>query len=228
VFLIGGGTDEPGFIASHTAFAEAARVASGGEICVVMLQHEGLAYVDPLLDRLARLGLRPRPMIVSADSPPTAVEGSVVYVAGGDTPGYQEALCGDTTWLGEVTIYAGFSAGAVVAAGCALVGGWWADGVPICDSEVSEGLRDVEVRPGLSLTDATVDVHCAQWGTLPRLIHGVQAAGVQRGWGLDEGTTLELRHGVAQAVHGNGAVWSVEAASPGESVTVRRHLAGRL
>jgi cyanophycinase len=99
---------------------------------------------------------------------------------------------------------------------------------PICDPEVGEGLHDVDVRPGLGLTEATVDVLCAQWGTLPRLIHAVQEAQVPQGWGLDESTALELRDGVAQAIHGNGAAWSADVASPGSSVVVRRHLAGPL
>jgi cyanophycinase len=227
LFLIGGGNDDAGFVAGHTAFADAVQAESKGEVCVVILDHEGRVFVDPLLDRLADLGLRPRPMIVSPTLPPTAVKGSV-YVAGGDTPGYQEALCGDTAWLAQVTLYGGFSAGAVIAARRAVVGGWWADGAPICDPEVGEGLHDVDVRPGLGLTEATVDVHCAQWGTLPRLIHAVQEARVHRGWGLDESTALELRDGVARAIHGNGAAWSADAASPGSSVVVRRHLAGPL
>jgi cyanophycinase len=227
VFLIGGGKDDAGFLAGHAAFADACRAESKGEINVVILDHEGLVSVDPLLDRLADLGLRPRPMIVSPTLAPTAVKGSV-YVAGGDTPGYQEALCGDTSWLAGVTLYGGFSAGAVIAARRAVVGGWRADGVPVCDPEVGEGLRDVDVRPGLGLTDAIVDVHCAQWGTLPRLIHAVQEEpGIRQGWGLDEAAALELRDGVAVAVHGTGAAWSVDPASPG-SVLVRRHLAGPL
>jgi cyanophycinase len=227
LFLIGGGKDDAGFAAGHSAFAHACRAESNGEVCIVVLDHEGRVSVDPLVARLADLGLRPRPMIVSSMLSPTAVKGSV-YVAGGDTPGYQEALCSDTSWLAEVTLYGGFSAGAVIAARRAVVGGWWAGGAPICDPEVAEGLDDVDVRPGLGLTESTIDVHCAQWGTLPRLIHAVQEEPVpHRGWGLDEGTALELRDGIAVSVHGTGAAWSVDPASPG-SVVVRRHLAGPL
>jgi len=226
LFLIGGGRDDR-FVAGHRAFAEAVQVATSGDVTVVVLDHEGQVFVDPLLDRLKDLGLRPRPMIVSPTLPPSAVEGAV-YVAGGDTPGYQEVLCGDKAWLADVRLYGGFSAGAVIAARHAVVGGWWADGAPICDPEVGEGLRDVEVRPGLGLADAAVDVHCAQWGTLPRLIHAVQAARLHRGWCLDESTALEVRDGVERAIHGTGAAWSVDAASDDQAVVVRRHLAGPL
>jgi cyanophycinase len=228
LFLIGGGSEQAGFVAGHAAFADACREESGGEVsCVILAQH-GRVDVEPFLERLGSLGLRPSPLIVSPSRPPSLVEGPI-YVAGGDTPGYQEALCRDTSWLAGVTLYAGFSAGAAIAARRAVVGGWWAGGAPICDPEVGEGLHDVEIRPGLGLTEATVDVHCAQWGTLPRLIHAVQEGhGHRRGWGLDENTTLELGAGGAQAVHGIGAVWSVDADPAGSSVVVRRHLAGPL
>src|SRR4051794_13106612 len=118
VFLIGGGRDPEGVAASHRPFVDA---CDGPVLCVV-LEEEG---EPPDLDRWTG-GLRSagaadvRPLVVSPGRAPVAddLDGiGGVYVAGGWTPGYQEVVCGGdfATRLAGLP-YAGFSAGAAIAA----------------------------------------------------------------------------------------------------------------
>ena len=68
-------------------------------------------------------------------------------------------------WLAEgQRRYAGFSAGASVAAERALVGGWLLGGVAVCPDAAGEDVDEVTVVDGLGLVPFTVEVHCAQWG----------------------------------------------------------------
>ena len=54
----------------------------------------------------------------------------------------------------------------------------------------------------------TVDVHCAQWGTLPRLIEAVRHRPGLTGVGIDENTALIVGPDGA-VVAGRGQVWLV-------------------
>ena len=81
--------------------------------------------------------------------------------------------------------YAGFSAGAAIAAGSAIIGGWRIDGVPVCPEDSDEGLDPVTVVDGIGLVDGAVDVHAVQWGNLSRLIAAVGAGLVAHGVALD-------------------------------------------
>ena len=133
-----------------------------------------------------------------------------VLVCGGLTPGYAAALSPVAaelrTALGTRAIpYAGFSAGASIAARRALVGGWLDRGAPICSEDAGEDLNELTVTAGLALVPVTVDVHAAQWGTLARLIAAVAAGLVDSGVAIDEDTLLAVGAGGA-AVHGAGQV----------------------
>jgi cyanophycinase len=142
---------------------------------------------------------------------PTAgdLEGAAgVFVAGGMTPAYQEALAGWT--LPGRLHYCGFSAGSAVAARRAIVGGWTLDGRPVLDADFGEDLGEIEVRDGLGLVDFAVDVHAAQWGTLTRLIAAVDAGLVAEGVAIDEGTVL-ICDGDDTRVAGLGQAWRVRA-----------------
>jgi cyanophycinase len=123
-------------------------------------------------------------------------------------------------WLADRP-YCGFSAGAAIAATRAVIGGWRDGEVEVCPEDSSEDLDQVSVVEGLGLVDLMVDVHCAQWGTLPRLIAGLGSSG--RGVGLDENTALQLSEGEL-TVTGLGAAYYVVAA--GGSVQVSTYRAG--
>lgn len=244
VHLIGGGWN-PGAAAAvyGTFLTEATAVArSAGRLepivaCVVLDEGDGaeqfarwaaaltavapcrtLSVLVPLGGRFDVASLRP------ADG---------LLVCGGLTPAYAAALApaaaGIAGWLGEGRPYAGFSAGSAVAASSAVVGGWLADGVPVCAEDASEDLADITVVSGLGLSPFIVDVHCAQWGTLPRLIEAVRMDPTLVGAGIDEDTVLVLHNGTA-TVRGQGSVWRVSAAGPAGaagSVVVRPYRAGQ-
>jgi cyanophycinase len=136
-----------------------------------------------------------------------------LLVCGGLTPAYQDALGGVLDEVPRVLRergipYAGFSAGAALAARRAVVGGWLSDGVPVCPEDTGEDLEEIDVRAGLGLVPFGVDVHAAQWGTLPRLIEAVARGRVPYGVALDENTLLDVELGEsgddgAAAVHGD-------------------------
>lgn len=120
-----------------------------------------------------------------------------VLVCGGLTPAYASALGPAApqlrSWLEEGRRpYAGFSAGAAIAAAHAVVGGWRSDGVQVCPQDASEDLDEVTVVPGLGLLQVVVDVHCAQWGTLPRLVAAVSHLDATVGLGIDEDTAVHV------------------------------------
>jgi cyanophycinase len=140
-------------------------------------------------------------------------DADALLVCGGLTPAYAAALAPVApdlrAWLtaGDRP-YAGFSAGAAVAAARAVTGGWRSGGTPVCPEEAGEDLDEVTVTDGLGLVPFAVDVHCAQWGTLPRLVTAVAVTEGLDGVALDEGAMLRVEDGVATVV-GPGRAWRV-------------------
>jgi cyanophycinase len=133
-------------------------------------------------------------------------------VGGGLTPVYRDLL---EPHFGELrrqvatgVPYAGFSAGAAIAAECALVGGWRIGGVAVAPEEAAEDLDELTVAPGVGLVDVAIDVHAAQWGTLSRLVAAVEAGLVEGGLAIDEHTVLIVGEGGLR-VAGRGSVWRV-------------------
>lgn len=227
--LIGGGWDLRYSAAVYGAFlqeaaAVAARTGRPGKpviACVVYDEGDGRAQFARWDDVLSTVAFcEPLPVFVTHDAPlDVSALGNAdgLLVCGGLTPGYAAAVApaavGVLDWLilGDRP-YAGFSAGSAVAAAGALVGGWLLGGVPICPEDAAEDLAELTVRPGLGVVPFLVDVHCAQWGTLPRLISAVRAApdggGGGLGVGIDENTVLIVGADGA-LVRGAGQVWRV-------------------
>jgi cyanophycinase len=205
-FLIGGGREPEQVLPAHRPFVNA---CAGGPIaCLIADEGEGVdteRWRGMLVDAGAA-DEDVRVVVLSAQRPiaDDDVAGAAgIYVAGGLTPLYLEVLAG---WHPPAGVeYAGFSAGAAVAAEQAVIGGWRAaDGSAVCPEDSGEGLDVVTVRSGLGLVPAAIDVHAAQWGTLGRLVHAVQEGMAAEGWALDEGALL-----VDGEVHGTGAAWHV-------------------
>lgn len=224
-FLIGGGRDEAGVVASHTPFVAAVRDVGDGVPVAVFVLAEGEGHdvdAERWSGALRAAGASGAQVVaVSPERPPRPedLEGAGgVYVAGGWTPGYQEVLVGaGTGWLEAARErglpYAGFSAGAAIAPRRAVVGGWRAANAagpprPVCDEDAGEELDLVEVRDGLGIVEPAIDVHAAQWGTLTRLVAAVLAGGLADAFAVDEHTTLEVHEGRAR-VHGLGAAHRV-------------------
>jgi cyanophycinase len=198
VFLIGGGREDAQVRASHSPF-----VAACGEGPIVAFALEDPDRWEGAL-RLAGAG-----EVSCLLEPPSADDlagAAGVFVGGGWTPGYQEALAG---WRPPAElVFAGFSAGAAVAASRAIVGGWRLGEREICAEEAGEDLAELTVRDGLGLVPFAVDVHATQWGTLTRLVHAVGAGLVDEGWAIDEGTVLVVDDGFVRA-EGLGSAYRV-------------------
>jgi cyanophycinase len=192
VYLIGGGRGEDAVRASHAPFVHA---VGENRIVVLVLDEGDDTDLDRWTGSLTGSGASDvQPVVVSKDRPPTAddVAGAGgVFVAGGWTPGYQEALVGaGTDWLPRDAVYGGFSAGAAIAGEWAIVGGYRLGARDVCAEEAGEDLEQLTVRPGLGLVPFAIDVHATQWGTVTRLIHAVRAGLAPEGWAIDEGTVL--------------------------------------
>ena len=152
-----------------------------------------------------------------------------IVVAGGPTPVYRRGLAPAAAAVREAVgrgvPYLGFSAGAMVAAERALLGGWRDDGRAVCDEDWSEGLDELTLGAGLGLVGVTVDVHATQGGLLGRALSVARRGDSDRVVAIDEGTCLSVPLGWRAGDHGQlagtGFVWLVEQASAC-ATTVRR------
>ncbi|MFJ9720568.1 Type 1 glutamine amidotransferase-like domain-containing protein [Streptomyces sp. NPDC101213] len=234
VFLIGGGRDASAAGAVYGPFLRAASAAVPRVLCVLVDEGDGaglFARYDTLLREAG--DCVPVPLLLPLGEPfePGALAADVdaLLVCGGLTPAYQEAFAGSLDALpallaGRGVPYAGYSAGAVIAARDAVVGGWLADGVAVCPPDSAEDLEEIEVRPGLGLVPFGVDVHAAQWGTLARLTEVVAGGRLAHGVAVDENTVVRVGGGRAR-VAGLGRAHSVRPA-PGGGALVRSYGAG--
>ena len=101
-----------------------------------------------------------------------------MFLCGGATPFYYEALCSELTWLeyirGRSLPLAGTSAGATLLARYALVGGWQAERGstlrPMLFQGASEGLDALAVGPGLGLVEGAGEITRLPY-TGPRRTH---------------------------------------------------------
>ncbi|MFJ3717177.1 hypothetical protein [Streptomyces sp. NPDC090057] len=234
-FLIGGGWERAEV---YAPFLRAAAERAGGVpriACVVVDEGDGQEQFERFAQALGRsgAGCEPVPALVPLGGrfePEEALDGADgLLVCGGLTPGYQEAFAGCADRLPRLlaergTPYAGFSAGAAVAARRAVVGGWLVNGVPVCPEDTAEDLEEVAVRPGLGLVPFAVDVHAAQWGTLARLVAAVGRGEAPYGVAVDENTLVEVA-GPAARVAGCGRAHVVRPGADG-AVTVRSYADG--
>ncbi len=232
VHLLGGGWDDTATAALYGPFLESAG-ATPTVATVVLDEGDGTAQFDRWAHVLRRTApCEPVPVLVPLGGRldvPALGDADALLVCGGLTPAYADALHPAApalrSWLDEGgRPYAGFSAGASVAADRAVVGGWRQAGRAVCPEDAAEDLEEVAVVPGLGLVPWTVDVHCAQWGTLPRLLGALPQTGSGRGLALDENTALHL-DGDGGRVAGLGAAWRVEAGGHG-ATTVTALCAG--
>ncbi len=183
----------------HAARLGAALGAAGPfEPRITSLAHDGLAALTAVTD----------------------VDG--IVVGGGLTPAYLAAvgpIAGEIRRQVAAGVpYLGFSAGAMIAAERALIGGWRIGGVEVSPEHGSQELDEVTIEHGIGLLDVTVEVHAAQWGTLSRLIAATEAGLIEGGLAIDESTALVVGEG-ALSVVGAGSVWRVSQADGGVLVS---------
>lgn len=222
VHLLGGGWDPAAAPALYAPFLRSA--GDGAVVAALVLDEgDGSEQFARWQEVLLRSGTcRPVPVLVPEGEVldvGALGDAGALLVCGGLTPAYAAALAPVAAevrrWLADGgRPYAGFSAGAAVAADPAVVGGWRSDGVAVCPEDAAEDLDEVTVVGGLGLVPFLVDVHCAQWGTLPRLVEAVRGTRDGVGVGLDEGTALHLGPAGA-SVAGSGSAHCVVSAGSG-------------
>ncbi|TFD04996.1 Type 1 glutamine amidotransferase-like domain-containing protein [Cryobacterium sp. TMT1-66-1] len=229
VHLVGGGGDAESDIPVFATFlsevtAQAFTADRDEPIVAIITVGPGSAHAEELA---AALGLTAQarltvlaPGDVAALTSVSAVDG--IIIGGGVTPDYLAALL---PIAGEIrrqvsagVPYLGFSAGAMIAAERALIGGWRIGGVEVTPQDVSEGLDEITLAQGIGLLDVTVDVHAAQSGSLSRLIAATEAGLIDGGLAIDENTVLVVGEG-ALRVLGAGSVWNVSQADGGVLVS---------
>ncbi|WP_367321127.1 Type 1 glutamine amidotransferase-like domain-containing protein [Streptomyces sp. HUAS ZL42] len=234
MFLIGGGWDSA---ASWVVYGPFLKAAGGSPRigCLIVDEGDGVEYFDRFDAVLRKVGdCTPVPLLVPIgerfEPEPVLDDIDGLLVCGGLTPAYQEALAGERLprlLAGRGIPYAGFSAGAAIAARDAVVGGWLSDGLPVCPEDSAEDLEEIEVRAGLGLVPFAVDVHAAQWGTLPRLIAAVARRGIRHGVAIDENTVVEVGAEGRARVAGLGRAHCVRPSPEGGAV-VRSYGAGEV
>lgn len=218
VFLIGGGRDEEALVAAHAGLAAA--LAGGALLCLVADDGEGID-ARRWHDMLADAGVVDSEVLRIAEDrlpTPSDLAGiSGLYVAGGLTPLYARLLEPLRAALPPGLVYAGYSAGAAIAAEDALVGGWMLDGHAVCPDDAAENLEEVTVTRGLGLVPFAVEVHATQWGTLGRAIAAVRSGIVAEVWALDENTGLHVVNG-ERGVRGAGQAHRITRSGQGVHV----------
>jgi cyanophycinase len=224
VFLIGGGWSDERAADMFGGFVAAAAARADGRqprvLLVVMgTDADSLEYHEKYVHALGLVGgheLAIERVAEGTSLDPGVLDGvDGLLVGGGPTPEYHASLAPSYDRIRALVTaglpYAGFSAGAAIAATTAIVGGWLIDGVPVCPEDSNEELGPVTVVDGIGLVGGAVDVHAAQWGNLTRLVAAVETGLVPHGVALDECTTL----GPGGNVTGAGRAWWVSPAPDG-------------
>ncbi len=223
VHLVGGGysPDYSGEVYREFLDEATARALSGGRptarVGVLLVREEGTDPRGPLWSELLNRVIGCEPVVTEI------VEGELfastalndldgLLIGGGHTPSYLGAV---TPIIDEIRLlvaddlpYLGFSAGAMIAADAAIIGGWRIGGVAVCPEDAGEDLDEVTVVEGLGLVDVAIDVHAAQWGTLARLVAATEAGLVDGGIAIDEFTVLTVDDDEIR-VTGSGSIWQV-------------------
>jgi cyanophycinase len=227
LFLHGGGDARHARNTTFGRFVQAATAGGSCRLAVVVAEETEAQAQASFEDYRAIFAALPNgptvihPVLVSATQPLTPaqlepLEPTGLFVCGGSTPLYQQALCENTSWLAYLRTakipYGGTSAGAAIAARTAIVGGWQATRMQetraILFQGASEGLDSLSVRNGLGLVPFAVEIHASQMGTLTRLLHAVELGMVAEGWAIDENTLIQIDADAMQ-IYGLGHAYHV-------------------
>ncbi len=234
LFLIGGGWNPDGFESTYGRFIKVATQNKNCKILIIIADendHQKNETINAYLKVFRTFGVDDH-QIESIFLTPASVfdidsldriKPTGVFVGGGLTPLYQEKLCSDRGWIQYLKDYdipyAGFSAGSAIASTNAIVGGWQITigekTFSILDSDLAENLDFIEIRPGLGLTEHSIDAHASQWGTISRVLHSVDQNRISSGWAIDESTMMQITNNEIN-VYGLGQVYFIEKEGKGE------------
>ena len=235
IHLVGGGWDEDydGEVYRDFLSESSARASASGRalprIAVLLVREDEetmslrtesyirqltrVAECEPVVTAVLEDGLFASPVLSGIDG---------LLIGGGLTPAYLDAVA---PLVDEIRMlvadglpYLGFSAGAMIAADTAIIGGWKIGEVPVSAEHTGESLVDVTVAQGLGLVDLAIDVHAAQWGTLSRLVAATEAGLIDGGIAIDEYTVLIVGDDSLRVV-GTGSVWQVDSGDDGVLVS---------
>ena len=235
IHLVGGGWDEAydGEVYRDFLSEASARASASGRslprIAVLLVREDEetvslrteaytrqltrVAECEPVVTAVLEDGVFSSPVLSGIDG---------LLIGGGLTPAYLDAVA---PLIDQVRLlvadglpYLGFSAGAMIAADTAIIGGWMIGEVPVSAEHTGEGLEDVTVAQGLGLVDLAIDVHAAQWGTLSRLVAATEAGLVDGGIAIDEYTVLIVGDDSLRVI-GRGSVWQVDSGDDGVLVS---------
>lgn len=234
VHLVGGGFGRAAF-APFAAEVVARSAADGRQrpsVVVVTVREDASAkHAGDLVDALTGDGAIPVDAKIVAVGEGDLVDAGVfvgvdgIIIGGGLTPAYHAALEGGydiiRAAVQDGAPYLGFSAGAMIAAEHAILGGWRIGDVAVAPEETAEDLDEISVVAGIGLVDVSVDVHVAQWGTLTRLIAATESGALDGGVGIDENTVL-IADAEGLRIAGAGSVWRVFAGPDGVIVSSDR------
>jgi len=221
IHLVGGGraSDYAGDVFEAFIIEAAERAAAVGRelprIGVVVVGGEDV-HISEFTEQLLRAAPC-EPIVTSLEvggslAPTALTDIDGLLIGGGHTPSYLEAVASVTSEIrllvSDGLPYLGYSAGAMIAADRAIVGGYQIGGVDVAPEATGENLDEVTIVEGLGLVDLAIDVHAAQWGTLSRLVAATEAGLVDGGVAIDEFTALIVGEGELRVV-GSGSVWKV-------------------
>lgn len=239
VFLVGGGWDEEAREPIYGRFVKAATLEGKRKIVSIVIVEAGdneetrKASVDKCQGVFEALGLSSNELatLVLSEGQSLTVEmlaeqqPTGLFVWGGLTPLYQEILCQDQGWVQYLkdhdVVYGGFSAGVMIVAEKAIVGGWKLPigdrEYAILDDELAEDLELLDVRKGLNFVPFSLDTHASQWGTITRLLHAIEQELVpNHGWAIDDSTMLEVDSQGKVKVWGFGQAYLVSRSGEGK------------
>lgn len=223
ITLVGGGPDSTSPICL-APFLQRCLTLGSGRIGLLLTGDTVTAdhNADPYLDLLDAVRDRIDVVPLSGDVGDLHRFEALV-VCGGRTPDYHSALSTSMPLMreriGKGVPYLGFSAGAMIAAEYAILGGHRLNGIEVCASECSEDLDELTVQAGIGVVPWAVDVHTSQAGTLSRAIALVASGAVASAVAVDEGTSLHLDGSEVPRVLGSGLAWWITPA--GDHVGVR-------
>jgi cyanophycinase len=227
VFLIGGGWSDERAGDMFGGFIAAATGRAGREPRILMVlmgtTPDDLEYHQKFVRALGLVGGHEQVLapVTEGEAFDSGLLDGIdgLFVGGGPTPEYHASLSPSYDVIRELVSgglpYAGFSAGAAIAATTAIIGGWLIDGAAVCPEDSNEELDPVTVVDGIGLLSGAVDVHATQWGNLTRLVAAVEAGLVPHGVAIDECTTL----GPGSVAVGAGRAWRVSPAPDGVVVS---------